>query len=581
MAIIDVFVVPGESIVHILDSLGKSDLVNYHIHDTERSASIAAASYAKRSGRMCALIISSGSCGPNALQGVANAWIDSTPLVVISGQARSDQNSNGWVRQLGNKSLNIVDMVRPITKYAVNVNDLCTIGQVLRRAIYMAADGRGGPVWIDIPIDIQGEVADVTKFSQFNSPLGSQKSSFILEENLEQFRKLIISAERPVVVVGNGVRLADAVRELREFLVMTGIPVISTRKGADILPDDFPLYFGRSGVFGQRRSNFIVQNADLVIGLGARFSIPQIGREPKAYARGAKIIMVDIDQSELDKETLSVSLKINADLKFLLPLLNSRLRDLYFEIDKWTNQCRHWSVLFHPMNENYAKGKNINLYIFIRSLSEAMQEGEQVCVDGGSLMNAVMQVFKFKEAQRMIGSTGIELPGMALATAIGAATATQAPVVCLTELQSFISTSHELLPIVENSLPIKIFVVKNNKFSTIRKIQEDHFNHRYVGTDLGENINTPNLEVLCNAYNLKFVRIDSSADILADINGCMDSVAPLVCEVVVNLDQELIPRVGFKNKHEGKWLPRPLEDMYPFLDVDVLRREMIVPCLEI
>lgn len=575
----DVFLVPGDSNVHLLDSLGKEEFINYFSNQTERGASLAAESYGKVTNNLGALMISSGGCGPNTLPGVANAWIDSTPLLVISGQARSDQDFDGKVRQLGNKALNIIDIVTPITKYAVRITDPKTLRYHLEKAVYLAKSGRPGPVWIDLPIDLQGALINTNDLEAFNLPEQPAFSNEMLEGQVASTLKMLKESKRPVMIIGNGIHLSAAENEFLNLLEKLKIPVLTTRKGADLIDHHHPYFFGHSGVFGQRKANFIVQNSDLILGIGCRFSIAQIGRGTQFFAREARKIIVDVDQNELDKETLKVDLKIKSDAKLFIELLSSRLTSNLVQVPEWIKQCQHWAQLFAPMKEGYAHNKLVNHYLFIKELSELADSHELFCVDGCNLMNTVMHIGSFKLGQRLIGSTGIELPGFSVAGAIGMAIACEKSILCLTEAQGFYANTHELQTIVSNGLPIRIFVFQNGDHAHVRKIQADHFGSRYVGTD-PELQTPPSIALICEAYKIPYTKISSAKDLSQQISGTLKENGPIVCEVLVDPNQELVPRVGFTISDSGKWTAKPLEDMYPYLDRNVLQQEMIIPLVQ-
>lgn len=576
----DVFLVPGDSNVHLLDSLGKEEYINYFSNQTEKGASLAAESYGKITNNLGVLIVSSGGCGPNTLPGVANSWIDSTPMLVISGQARSDQDFDGKVRQLGNKALNIIDIVSPVTKYVVKITDPKTIRYHLEKAVYEAKSGRPGPVWIDLPIDIQGALINTDELEVFSPPELPALDNELLESQNKEILKLLKASERPVLIIGNGVHLSAAENDLLNLLDKFKVPVLTTRKGADLIGENYEYFFGHSGVYGQRRSNFIVQNADLIIAIGARLSIPQIGRSTQLFAREAKKISIDIDQNELEKETIKFDLKIKSDAKLFIISFIDAIKNEKFEFNEWLSQCRHWAKIFNPMNEGYAHKKWVNHYLFIHELSALVSSQTLFCVDGCNLMNTMMHIFNFKLGQRMVGSTGIELPGFSVPGAIGMSIACEKDVICLTEAQGFYPNIHELQTIITNHLPVKIFVFQNGGNSHVRKIQEDHFGSRYVATDPDLKKFSPKISLICEAYKINYKKISQSENMQEEIRSILSSEGPIVCEVLVDPDQELIPRVGFTISDSGKWIAKPLEDMYPYLDRDLLKKEMLIPLVQ-
>ncbi len=575
-----VFLVPGDANVHLLDSIGRDESLGFVCNQLERGASMAAEAYGKLTGEPGFLLISSGASGPNALPGVSNAWIDSTPLFVISGQARTDQDTDGKVRQLGNKSLDIVELVKPLTKYAVKVTDPMTIRYHLEKAAYHAKEGRMGPVWVDIPIDIQGMTIGETELQSFVPP-ASPVEPRLVDKQVQEALQLLRTAERPVLLVGNGVRLSKAEAELMELIDKLGIPVLTSRRGADLLSEDHPLFFGRPGMYGHRRANFIIQNSDLLISIGSRLSIPLIGRNTMAFARAAKKVIADIDADELQKSTLKADVAIRGDAKTVIKGFLTHLPEGRGGYSAWIQRCKKWASDFPTLKEGYKHDDLINPYLFVNSLSEQLKENDVLVADGGLAMSYTMQSFKFKKGQRLISSTGLELPGFAVSGSIGASVGMgRRQVVCLCEDRGFQVSIQELQTISDNKLPIKIFLLKNKGHSTVRTIQKDFFGGRYVGTDNEILFGSYDLAKIASIYGFLTYEISDPASIDAQIQRVLASEGPTVCEIQTDSGQELIPRMGFTVKGDGKWLAKPLEDMYPFLERKALKEQMIIDLLE-
>lgn len=574
----EVFFVPGDANVHLIDSIGRDEELNYICNQTERVSSIAAEAYSKLTSKLGVLLISSGASGTNAITGVASAWTDSTPLFVISGQAISDEPKSSRIRQLGNKSLNIVDVVKPITKYAVRVSDPKDIRCCLEKAAYTALEGRPGPVWIDIPIDIQGMTIDERELLRFRPDFGKIISPK-LNQKISEVAELLKKSQRPVILAGNGIRLSGAQGKILKLVDRLKVPVLTSRRGADLVPDHHPLFFGRPGAYGQRRSNFIIQNSDLLISIGARLSIPQVGRNYKAFARAAKKIIVDIDEKELEKKTIRADLKINASANdFIDKLLEKIKNEKLSSHSKWIDKCRKWTKRFSPLSENLYKHKKfVNPYLFLNAFSQELGEHEIIVVDGGPVMNYTMQTFKFKKGQRMISATGIELPGFALPGSIGACIGhDRKQVLCLCEDRGFQINLQELQTIRDNKLPIKIFILKSKGHSNIRKIQHDYFGGRYVGTDDETLFGSPALLKIARIYGFEIFKISKPKKLRMQIRRVLKLKGPVVCEVQVDKNQELIPRIVLNVSREGAWEARPLEDMYPFLGRETLKENMLV-----
>ncbi|HIJ98657.1 TPA: hypothetical protein H1005_01805 [archaeon] len=579
----EVFFVPGDANVHLLDSLGRDGELNFTCNQTERVASMSAEAYSKLTSNLGVLIISSGASGTNAITGVSNAWVDSTPLFVLSGQATLDQgHENPSIRQLGNKSLNIAEVVKPITKYSVKITDPSTIRYHLEKAAYLAKEGRPGPVWIDIPIDIQGMAIDAIELRSFELP-ETQSSNNYFEKQISEVVELLKNSKRPVILAGRGIRLSKAGKEFLKLAELLKIPVLTSRGGADLIPETHPLFFGRSGAYGQRRANFVVQNSDLLISIGARLSIPQIGRNYKAFARAAKKVVVDIDSNELSKKTVKIDFPINSGAADFILALTAKLKALNSKLifSDWLKKCREWSGKFYPTKfESYKHKKFVNPYLFVEAISDELKEGSIIVVDGGSVLNYVMQTFKFKPAQRIILSYGLELPGFALAGAIGASVGNnRGEVICLCEDRGFQLNIPELQTIIDNRLPIKIFILKSRGRSDVRKTQKEYFGGRYVGTDNEILFGSPALAKVGKVYRFATYEIGKSTNLKKQIRKVLRAKGPVICEIQIDKEQEIIPRIVFTVKPDGKWEAKPLEDMYPFLDRKTLKENMVVELL--
>ncbi|MBI4064648.1 MAG: hypothetical protein HY401_10170 [Elusimicrobia bacterium] len=574
-AVKDIFLVPGEAVVHLLDAIGRQEGLNFFCNQTEKSASLAAEGWAKLSSTPGVLVVSSGASALGALTGVGNAWVDSTPLVVISGQTRTDQYSSGPLRQLDNKSLNIVGLAGSITKYAVKIDDPTLIRYHLEKAFYLAKEGRPGPVWLDIPIDVQGLTVDANELKGFTPAVPQVQAAG--SQNVAAVFELLKRSRRPVLLAGNGIRVSGAEIEFLRLVDQLKIPVLTSRRGADLLPENHPLFFGRPGVYGQRRANFIIQNADLLISLGCRLSIPLIGRNSKAFARAAKKVVVDIDPYELTKATLKTDLVFNRDAKdFILELLKN-LTAYDGAYSAWIVRCRDWTERFAPPGAKADSGDRVMPHLFVYALSGHLKDNDVIVVDGGSPIHNMMQSFRFKPGQRMISSTGLELPGFGLAGAIGTAVANGGrPVFCLCEDRGFQVGAADLQTMVDYKLPIKVFVFRSKGNLHIRKIQRDYFGERYVGTDKEILFGSPAISDVAKTYGLLTAEIKSFSAMDAGIRSVISSSGPAICEIQVDDDQDLLPRIGFSVKEDGRWIAKPLEDMYPYLDRKVLQENMIV-----
>ena len=582
-----VFIVPGEANVHLLDSIGRHEELSFICTQNEKSASLAVESFCKLRSDLGALVVSSGAAAANALPGVANAWVDSVPMLVISGQARTDQDTDGRVRQLGNKELNVVDLVQPMTKYAVKVTDPAMIRYHLEKAVYLATQGRPGPVWIDLPIDIQGMDIDAEELESFNpKELGSTSDSPNDDhrEQIAQVFDLLKQSSRPVILAGSGIRHAKAEKEFLELTGLLGVPVLTSRRGADLMADDNTYFFGRPGTYGQRSANFIIQNCDLLISIGSRLSIPLVGRNTNSFARAARKVVVDIDQNELDKPTLNPDLPLAMDAGEFIKACLSYFPTTMPTYAPWIELCHGWRQKFPP--DSYigpslpsAPAEDGLIYppSIIKTLSQEMGEDDVIVADGGAALIYTLLGFRFKPGQRLISSTGLELPGFALAGAIGASMARdRGPAICLCEDRGFQISIQDLQTIVDYRLPIKVLILKSNGHSIIRNIQRDYFGGRFVGTDREIRLGSAPLIQIAKTFGFPTFEVTDSSHLQSTLREWLNTSGPAVCEIHVEDDQDKIPRPGFTIGDDQHWVAKPLEDMSPFLDRKILEENMVI-----
>lgn len=586
-----VFIVPGEANVHLLDSIGRCEGLSFVCIQNEKSASLAVESFCKLRPDLGALVVSSGSAAANAVPGVANAWVDSVPVLVISGQARTDQDTDGRVRQLGNKALNVVDLVKSITKYAIKVTDPTMIRYHLEKAAYLATQGRPGPVWVDLPIDIQGMVIDEEDLKRFDPKEFSSVATASGNEFSQQILPvidLLKHASRPVILAGSGIRNANAAKEFLELIDRLKVPVLTSRRGADLVPDDHPYFFGRPGTYGQRSANFVIQNCDLLISVGSRLSIPLIGRNTTSFARAACKVVVDIDPNELEKPTLQPDIPLAMDAGQFIRECLSFLPVSLPSYAPWLERCREWRLKFPP--DSYT-GPSLppdppgNELIFplplLRILSGELVEKDVVVADGGATLIYTLLAFRFKSGQRLISSTGLELPGFALAGAIGASVARdRKPVVCLCEDRGFQISIQDLQTIRDYRLPIKVLIFKSKGHSIIRNIQRDYFGGRFVGTDHEIRLGSAPLIQIAKTFGFPTFEATHASQLSSTLREWLKTTGPAVCEIQVEDDQDKIPRPGFTIRDDQKWVAKPLEDMYPLLDRKTLQENMMIDLLQ-
>lgn len=582
----DVFAVCGGGAMHLVDSLGKNNDLNYIATHHEQAAAMAAEGYSRISGKPGVVLVTSGPGGTNTITGLYGGWIDSIPMIFISGQVTTDTLiSDTGLRQFGIQEANIVELVKPVTKYAVTVTDPNMIKYHLQKAHFLAVSGRPGPVWLDIPLDVQSKLVDLEKIAMFDpKELGNMMSPEKLEDQVADCLRLMQQAKRPVLIFGYGVRLAGAERELLNLIETLNIPAVSSWTASDMVSTDHDYYVGRSGIMGDRASNFAIQNSDLVLIIGSRMSIPQVGYNYKDFARGAKKIMVDIDAIELKKPSLNVDLAIMTDAKLFLSALLAQIRkrSIALKTDDWLKKCQGWKAKYPVVLPEYKGSRDkVNSFYFIDVLSEKLGGEAIVVTDMGTSFTCTMQTFRTKQGQRLFTSSGHASMGFGLPGAIGACLANgRKKTICISGDGALQMNLQELQTIVHYKLPILLFVLNNQGYLTIKLMQQNHFG-RYVGSESSSGLSCPDIIRVAAAYGIKSEQISNHDELRAKIDGVLAEPGPFICEIIMPEDQPLIPRVSSLKKPDGTIISKPLEDLYPFLSRKEFLSNMIVKPKEV
>lgn len=580
----EVFMVTGGGMMFLSDGVFCYPKLKAICAHHEQAAAMAAVSYAKYNENFGAAMVTTGCGGTNTITGVLGAWQDNVACFFISGQSKRKEtirNSGLSLRQFGAQEADIVEMVRPITKYTVMVNKPEEIAYHLEKAAYLAKSGRPGPVWIDVPLDVQGALIDRERLVHFNpDDLRPSYKTVPTEEEIKEFYRLLECSKRPVIICGQGIRLAKAIPEFRRFIKKADIPVVATHLGIDILASADPHFIGRIGNKGDRPGNFTVQNADLIIAIGSRLSVNSTGHEYEKFGRDAKIVVVDIDPVEHKKNTVRIDLFINADAKQFLSALGATN---FPDISQWLKKCRRWKGLWPVCLPEYAEDKKgINSYYFIDRLSKNLKKDSVVISDAGSAFYVVSQGIQLKDGQRYITSGGQAEMGYAIPASIGICIArNKKETIGITGDGSFQMNLQELQTIVYNKLPVKLFVWNNNGYLSIRATQSRFFEGRLIGTDKGSGVSFPDLKKIARAYGIKYYYVDKSRKLDRMIENVLKEKGPVICEVACPPDQEIMPSVSSVRKEDGSLVSKPLEDMYPFLDRKVFLSEMIVKPVDI
>jgi acetolactate synthase-1/2/3 large subunit len=579
LGIKDVFTVSGGAAMHLLDSLGTNKGLNFTSTHHEQAAAMAAEGNARITGKPGAALVTSGPGGTNALTGVCGAWIDSIPTIFLSGQVTSNCliESTG-LRQFGIQESDIVSMVKSVTKYAAVLKDPNQVKYHLQKAIHLATTGRPGPVWLDIPLDIQSKHIIPEECPSFEPKEQKITENDGLKEQVEKCIELLKKSERPVLISGYGIRLAKGEKEFLQLIEKMGIPVISSWTTSDLISSSHELSIGRSGIFGDRAGNFTVQNSDLVLSIGSRLSVPQVGYNFPLFARAAKKIIVDIDPAELKKPSLKPELPIRADAKeFMLEMLK-QLKDVEpFKISSWLKRCQGWKIKYPVVLPEYKECKDaVNSFYFVQVLSDKLDDNAVIVTDMGTSFTCTMQTFKTKLGQRLSTSSGHASMGFGLPGAIGACIGNgRKDTICISGDGGLQMNIQELQTLVHYNLPIKLFVLNNKGYLTIKATQQNHFG-RFVGAEQSSGVTCPDIIKIATAYGLPNIRIANTEELNLKIDSVLKSKGPMVCEIIMEENQPLIPRVSSLKKPDGTIISKPIEDLYPFLSREEFRENMIV-----
>ncbi|OHB35588.1 MAG: hypothetical protein A2Y09_10170 [Planctomycetes bacterium GWA2_39_15] len=582
----EVFAVCGGAAMHLVDSLGMNKNLKYIATHHEQAAAMAAEGYARITGKPGVVLVTSGPGGTNTITGVCGAWIDSIPVIFISGQVTTDTLiGDTGLRQFGIQEVDIAKLVKPITKYAVTVTDPNLIKYHMQKSIYLATNGRQGPVWLDIPLDIQSRLINLNNLVSFNPDEFVQiNRQSLLKTQVAECVKLLQGARRPIIIIGYGIRLAKAEKEFQQLIERLRIPIVSSWTTSDLVPTNHELYVDRSGIFGGRAGNFAVQNADLLLIIGSRMSIPQVGYNYRNFAREAKKIIIDIDEVELKKPSTKPDIPIKADAKeFMVEMLRQVEEETVpLEICHWLQRCQHWKAKYPVVLPEYRENKeSVNSFYFIDILSEKLGNDAVVVTDMGTSFTCTMQAFKTKAGQRLFTSSGHASMGFGLPGAIGACFANgRKKTICISGDGGLQMNIQELQTLVHYKLPIILFVLNNGGYLTIKLMQQNHFG-RYVGSDASSGLSCPDIIKVANAYGIKAERILNNDELHEKIDNVLAQDGPFICEIIMPEDQPLIPRVSSLKKPDGTIVSKPLEDLFPFLSREEFMENMIVKPIEI
>lgn len=574
------FLVTGGACAHIVDSLGKNKKMTYVCVQHEQAAAMAVDAYSRVSKRLGVAVATSGPGATNLITGMCCLWFDSIPGLFITGQVNTHETKGDRkVRQIGFQETDIVDIVRPITKYAVMVTDPKTIKYHLDKAYSLATSARPGPVLLDIPLNVQHADINPDELQGYVPGKAKNESRSALWEKAHKAAVLLMKAKRPVIIAGMGVKIAGGVAEFRTLTERLGFPVISSWSGIDVLEHTHPLYFGQFGVYGNRAANFIVQNSDTFLSIGSRLDTRQASGQPQTFARAAKKIVVDIDQHELHKGVVKADLPINADAKeFLTILIEEVVRLKKPDVRAWIVRCEAWKKAYPSVLPEYFKQKKyVNPYVFVRTLADELGTGDIIIADEGGNLVWSVQAFHVKKDQQFFSAFAHSPMGYSFPASIGAYFASpKRPIICLDGDGGFQLNIQELQTIRHYAIPVKIFILNNNAYGIIKQFQEVYFDATYTATTNEFGYSAPDFVRVAEAYGIPAVRITNHRDLKKKIRKILKSKGPVLCDVSIDESQKLIPKLIADKTPTGKYISKPLEDMAPFLPRDEFMENMIV-----
>ena len=604
----DCFMVVGGGAMYLDNSFGHADGIKCtHFHH-EQGAAIAAESYSRYDGRVAALCVTSGPGGTNAITGVLGGWLDSLPMFVVSGQVRYDTTVRYWektpdadydpdnagydpLRSLGDQEYDITKMTGNICKYAVMVEKPEDIRYHLEKAWHLMTAGRPGPVWIDIPVNYQNADVDSDNMHSFWDPDNAKEVKEIAKryipelfsaDSAKEIIEEIKKASRPVIYAGGGVRISGGYHKFREMVDLLGVPVVTYWNSIDLIEDDNPLYCGRGGNMGDRAGNFAVQNADLLIVVGSRLSIRQVGYNFSTWARAAKVIMVDIDRAEMTKHTIHVDKRYYADAADFCTVMAENVKAPYLSpAEDWRRQCVLWKNKYPVVSEKQKDTQDnpVNVYGFLRRLSEKLPEGSLTAVSNGACCVAGHQSYCIKEETRFIINNGVASMGYGLPAAIGLCIASgKKETICLEGDGSLMMNLQELQTIITNKLPIKLFVINNEGYHSIRITQNNIFSE-YSKVGIGpesNDLNFPDFEKVAKAFGYDYCEIRKGRDLERGLDEALGHSGAVFCQVFTDTTQVWEPKSSARRREDGTLESPPLEDLAPFLPREELKENMFI-----
>lgn len=573
-----IFLVTGRGSLYLSDALARNKKIEAVCVHHEQSASYAAMAYAQATGKMGACLVSTGCASTNAITGVLCAWQDDIPLIVISGQNKLQETTTYTglpIRTYGQQEANVIELVKSITKYAVMLKDPQEVVYEIGKALYLAKTGRKGPVWIDVPLDIQNMYIDPENAKIFEP---EKEKIEISDSDIKFVIDSIDLAKRPVVLIGSGIRSSGAILELEKFIEKNNIPVVYSASSTDILSSDFKLAIGCvAAMAGNRAANFTIQNSDLVLVLGNRMSTMVTGDVCK-FAREAKIIAVDIDPYEHQKFKNKIDKIIVCDVKdFLIEILKKDINKTNLD---WIEKCLDWKKRYLKVENQYKGSKLVDLYELGEELTNSMDDDAIFVTDAGLQELILPTTIEFKKNQRCLHPASQGAMGYALPASIGAHYATKKQIVAVIGDGTMMMNIQELQTIFHNDLPIKILIINNDCYAIIRRRQKDLFRTRIIGTDKSNGVSCPDFEKVSKSFGIHYEKISSSDELKQNIKKVLQIKGSVICEIFAKEDQDYI-HSSYRTNENGKFVQPPIEDQSPFLKKEIIESEMIIKPIDL
>ena len=579
----DVFTVVGGGAMFLNDSLGHHPDLRCIYNHNEQASAMAADAYARVNNQMAAVCVTTGPGATNAITGVAGAYVDSIPMIVLSGQVRYDTSvyaSGLKLRTRGVQEFDIIGSVSNMTKYCELVKNPEDIRYCLEKAVYYAKEGRPGPCWLDIPLNVQSASINESNLHAFVQP--DKKSTLNLDKICNTILSRIELAERPVLFAGNGIRLAGAHDEFLELVEMLNIPVVTSTSSVDAIETAHPLYVGRSGGTGDRAGNFAVQNSDLFISLGSRLSFAQTGFAYKLWARSAYKIINDIDAQELEKESIRADEKICCDVLDLIRALREKMDFPLKRKSSWIEQCQNWKKKYPVVLERHYDSQKVNIYAFYHELTRRLSSDDKLVVSVGTARVAGSQASIIKKGMRFITNPTMASMGWGLPAAIGVCVANdRKKVIAVTGEGSLQMNLQELQTIIHEEFPIALFILNNGGYHSIRMTQTNFFSKNFVGIgSQSKDVSFPDISKLAWAYGYQYFKIEKISEADSVLPKVLAEQKPCICEVFMDISQFTEPKVSSKRLENGQMVSAPLEDMAPFLSRKELKENMYIPLVD-